>query len=63
MDWGRDCELLKSGGLPSFNRRNEEDELEDPFGEHIATGVAPRVDDQEEESQGNCHLNSLQDIG
>ena len=57
MDWGRDYELLKSGGLldeagPSFHRRNENEE--DPFGEPMAEDADPGVDDplQEEESQG-----------
>lgn len=57
MDWGRDYELMKSGGLsdeagPSFHRRNEDEE--DPFGEPMAADVDPGVDDvlQEDESQG-----------
>jgi GINS complex subunit 4 len=57
MDWGRDYELLKSGGLPdeagpSFNRHNENEE--DPFGEPMAEDADLGVDDllQEEESQG-----------
>lgn len=57
MDWGRDYELLKSGGLPdeaepSFHRRNEDEE--DPFGEPMTADVGVDSDDvlQEEESQG-----------
>jgi len=57
MDWGRDYELLKSGGLsdeaePPFHRRNETEE--DPFGEPMAADVEDRGVDifPEEESQG-----------
>ena len=57
MDWGRDYELLKSGGLldeagPSFHRRNDNEE--DPFGDPMAADDDPGVDNvlQEEESQG-----------
>ena len=51
MDWGRDYELLKSGGLsdkagPSLNRRNENEE--DPFGDPMMVAdIYP-----EEEYQG-----------
>lgn len=58
MDWGRDYELLKSGGLsdeagPSFNRRNENEE--DPFGDPMMVAdVENRGADifPEEEYQG-----------
>ena len=58
MDWGRDYELLKSGGLrdkarSSSHRRNEN---EDPFGDPMAADVDvedPGVDDLfPAESQG-----------
>ena len=59
MDWARDYELLKSGGLSnearnSLHRRNEDIDEDDPFGEPMAADIDPGVEDvlQEEESQG-----------
>ena len=65
MDWGRDYELLKSGGLsdeagPSFHGHNEDEE--DPFGEPMAADVDPGLDNVLQNLRAR-HWNNLQDIG